>query len=290
MMMNRLSSIGDWFLEVTNAPLLYLPEMGFPQVLDILILTVLLYIVVRWIRRTQAWVLLKGIGLILFLALLAEIFELVTVQWLVDNTIGMGLVVVVILFQPELRDALRQIGRSSNLINLKNEHENDLSASEQTADEIIKAARIMSKSLTGALIVIVKNVELTEHELTGVPLDAKITSQLLVSIFEKNAPLHDGAVFIKNNRITAATCICPLTAEHLDSSYGTRHRAAVGISEISDARVVVVSEESGKVSLVMDGEITRGLSDTALKEALVWGDDNKSRFRLFDLRRRKKNK
>ena len=283
-----LESAIDWIVEITNAPVFYIPSLGFSQILDILIVAVLLYTIIRWIRRTQAWVLLRGIALILLIALIAEIFELITVQWIVDNAIGIGLVVVVILFQPELRKALEQIGRSSNLIHLKPETNELAHNSEATVDEVMSAARSLSKTLTGALIVLEQDIELGEYERTGIPLDAQVSGQLLLNIFERNTPLHDGAVIIKDNRVSAATCILPITSQGLDSSYGTRHRAAVGITESSDARVIIVSEETGRISIAMGGKIFHDLPEAKMRELLLWGPKDKTKLRVFGKRRKKK--
>ncbi|MCL1884126.1 MAG: diadenylate cyclase CdaA [Defluviitaleaceae bacterium] len=282
-----LTSFYAWLMELFNVPALSFPSLGPAQVLDILIVAVLLYLVTRWIRRTQAWVLLRGLVLILIIAVLASVFELIAVQWIVNNAISMGLVVVVILFQPELRKALEQLGRGQYLIHLTDEGEKQVHISAHTVDEIIKATRILSKNLTGALIVFENEVDISEHERRGIPLDASVSIQLILNVFEKNAPLHDGAVIIRNNRISSASCILPLTSESLDSRLGTRHRAAIGISEVSDARVVVVSEETGTISLVIDGKITRNVEEKQLRDMLIWGTPTKSRFSIFKSRRKK---
>lgn len=284
-----LAAISDWLLEITNVPMFRFPEFGFIQLLDIILIAILLHLILRWIRRTQAWVLVRGIAFILLVAVLARIFNLVTIQWILENTIGMGLVVVVILFQPELRKALEQIGRGKYLP-LATESEQKVHSSAHTVDEIIKATRAMANSLTGALIVLEQGVDLSEHERTGIAVDAQVSYQLLMNIFEKNAPLHDGAVVIRENRISSASCILPLTAESLDSSLGTRHRAAVGISEASDARVIVVSEETGRISLVTGGEITANVTETQMRDLLIWGAPTKSRFALFRNRKRRLKK
>ena len=283
-----LESAFEWIVEITNAPVLYIPNLGLPQVLDILIVAVLLYTIIKWIRRTQAWVLLRGVALILIIALVAEVFDLIAVQWIVDNAIGMGLVVIVILFQPELRKALEQIGRSSNIIHLKPDTNELAHNSEATVDEVLNAAKIMSQSMTGALIVLEQDIDLGEFERTGVPLDAQVSTQLLLNIFERNTPLHDGAVIVKDNRVSAATCILPITGQALDSSYGTRHRAAVGITELSDARVIIVSEETGRISVALRGKIVHDLQESKMRELLIWGPKDKSMLKLFGKRRSKK--
>jgi len=268
-------------MELINLPVFVMPDFGFFQALDILIIAIVLYLFFKWVRRTQAWVLFKGIVFIAAIALLAEVFNLSTVQWIVSNTIIMGPVVVVILFQPELRKALEQLGKGQYLFPLKNDSEQVVHASEHTINEIIKAVQVMSGSITGALIVLEQDVDLREHEENGTQLDAVVSTQLLLNIFEKNTPLHDGAVVIRENRISSASCILPLTAEHVAAELGTRHRAAIGISEVSDARVVVVSEETGTISLVIGGGIKRSVTEKELRETLMWGEPVKSRFSLF---------
>ena len=275
------SAVYDWLIDFFNIPAFHMPGIGLANALDILIVWVLLYFIFRWIRRTQAWVLLRGIIIVLIIALLAEVLDLFTVRWIIDYAIRNGLLVIVILFQPELRKALEQIGRGQYFINLKTEGEEKVHTSAHTVGEIIKAVKVMSKALTGALIVMEQEVDLSEYERVGVSLDAQVSAQILTNIFERNTPLHDGAVIIRGNRVSTAACILPLTAEDVDTELGTRHRAAIGITEVSDARVVVISEETGRVSIVIDGNITRDVSDDVLRELLTWGAPSKTRFALF---------
>jgi len=280
-----LASLSDWLVERTNMPELFMPDFGLFQMIDVLIVATVLYYIFKWIRRTQAWTLFKGIAFFAVIAFLAQVLSLATVQWIVSNTIGMGLVVVVILFQPELRKALEQLGRGQYLFPIKNEVEQKLHSATHTIDEIVKAVYTMSGALTGALIVIEQDVDIREYEERGTQLDAQVSAQLLLNIFEKNAPLHDGAVVIRENRISSASCILPLTSEDIGASLGTRHRAAVGISEVSDARVVVVSEETGTISLVLNGSIQRDVTEKQIRDLLVWGEPTKTRFALFKRRK-----
>ena len=272
----------DWLVDITNIPVLRFPHLGPFQVLDILIIAGILYLVLRWIKRTHAWVLVRGIVIVLILRILADMFDLITLRWLLDNAVAVGLIAIVVLFQPELRKVLEQMGRGQYLASFKIESEQKEYTSEDTISEIINAAKAMSKSATGALIVIEQTIDLGEHERTGISLDAQVSAQLLLNVFEKNTPLHDGAVIIRNDRLAAAKCILPLSStESMDSALGTRHRAAVGITEESDARVIVVSEETGTISVAIDGQLTRDVSEIQIREMLMWGAPVKQRFALF---------
>ncbi|MCL2361864.1 MAG: diadenylate cyclase CdaA [Defluviitaleaceae bacterium] len=283
-------SLIDWLIDMTNIPVLRFPQFGFAQVLDILIIAGILYLILRWIKRTHAWVLIRGIALVLVLRIIATVFDLITLGWLLEHAFTVGLIALVVLFQPELRKVLEQMGRGQYLASFKIESgEQKVYASDETIDEIVKAAKAMSDVATGALIVVEHSIDLGEQERSGIPIDAQVSSQLLLNIFEKNTPLHDGAVIIRNNRIAAAKCILPLTGESIDSALGTRHRAAVGMTEVSDARVVVVSEETGTMSVAIDGQLTRGVSEAQMREMLIFGAPvAKPRFALFKKSKSKK--
>ncbi|MGN0435059.1 MAG: diadenylate cyclase CdaA, partial [Wujia sp.] len=226
-----------------------------------------------WFKRTRAWTLIKGITVIVVFMGLATILQLNTLLWLFKNTINVGIIAVIILFQPELRRALEELGRK-NIIsdvlirddkNIKNDRLND-----NTITEIVAAATEMSASKTGALMVLEQDVALGEYESTGIAIDAEISKQLLVNIFEHNTPLHDGAVIIRKNRVVAATCYLPLTGRNdLNKDLGTRHRAAVGISEVSDSVTVVVSEENGAISVAYSGTLYRNLDAEGLRKHLT---------------------
>jgi len=272
----------DGLIDVTNFPVLTFPQLGPSQVLDILIIAGILYLVLRWIKRTHAWVLIRGIALVLILRFIAVIFDLVTLGWLLEHAFTVGLIALVVIFQPELRKVLEQVGRGQYLASFKIEGEQKVYSSDDTIGEIVSAAKAMSETLTGALIVIEQSIDLGEQERTGISIDAQVSAQLLVNIFENNTPLHDGAVIVRNNRIAAAKCILPLTAESIDSALGTRHRAAVGMTEESDARVVVVSEETGTMSVAIGGKLTRGVSEAQMRDMLMFGTPVKTpRFSFF---------
>ncbi|MCL2187327.1 MAG: diadenylate cyclase CdaA [Defluviitaleaceae bacterium] len=276
-----MTGITRWIVEYTDIQPITVPQIGIFEIIDILIVACVLYMILRWIRRTHAWVLLRGIAFIVLLAILAQIFNLYALMWLVQNAYAMGLVVIVILFQPELRKALEQIGRGKYLASFKSEDEVRSHTGVRTVNEIVKAVQAMAKVRTGALIVVEQDIDLGEYEREGTPIDAQVSANLLLNIFEKNTPLHDGAVIIRGNRISAASCILPLTVEHQDSDLGTRHRAAIGVSEASDARVVVVSEETGNISVTINGAITRNVNESAVRDMLMYGKQNKKSFNPF---------
>ena len=252
-----------------------IPAVHLTNVLEILIISVLIYYILIWIRDTRAWTLLKGILVIFAFVLVAYIFQMDTILWLFQNLISVAVISIFVLFQPELRRALEQLGRKNILSSVFNfgsnasANEQEAKTVEKTKAEIIKACVEMSKVRTGALIVIEQEVQLSEYERTGIFLDSLVSSQLLINIFEHNTPLHDGAVFVRNNRIVAATCYLPLSDNMLLSKeLGTRHRAGVGISEVSDSITLIVSEETGMISIAHDGMLFKGLSQEELREKL----------------------
>ena len=257
-----------------------LNNIGLPQsfhltyIVEILILTVLIYELLIWVKNTRAWTLLKGIVVVTAFALISYFFHLTTLTWLMSKTAGVLVTVVVIVFQPELRRALEQLGRKNIIFSIFGTSaviaEEDRRSRDKINSEIVKAVFEMSKVKTGALIVMEKKVILNEYERTGIPIDALISSQLLMNIFEHNTPLHDGAVFIRNQRVVAATCYLPLSDNmELSKELGTRHRAGVGISEVSDSLTIIVSEETGAVSIAESGKLTRSVSPDDLKAKLA---------------------
>lgn len=249
-----------------------LPNIGITDILDIAIVAYLIYKVMLIIRNTRAWALFKGLLVILLVAAIAYIFKFSTVLWIISNTISVGIIAVVIIFQPELRTALEKIGTSNMIKDLFSidEHEASERVSIRTIDEIVTGAKQMADAKTGAIIVIEQDVKLGEYEVTGIKLNATVSSELLVNIFEKNTPLHDGAVMVRDNQITYATCYLPLSNNpSINKKYGTRHRAAIGISEISDAIVVVVSEETGAISIATNGELKQNVVREHLRNEII---------------------
>ena len=240
------------------------------DIVEILIISFLVYHVLLWIKSTRAWNLFKGIMVILIFVLLAAFFQMSTILWIAENTFGVGLIALVIIFQPELRTALENIGGKNILGSIfvfnKTVEEK---FSNHTIDELVKAVFAMGKVKTGALIVIEDEIILDEYIRTGIDVDAIVSSQLLINIFEKNTPLHDGAIILRGDRIISATCYLPLSDSlSLSKELGTRHRAAVGVSEVSDSLTIVVSEETGRVSVAYRGEIFRNLDADALRAKL----------------------
>lgn len=240
------------------------------DVIEILIISFLVYHVLMWIKSTRAWNLFKGIMVILIFVLMAAFFQMSTILWIAENTLSVGLIALVIIFQPELRNALENIGGKnilgSILVFNKTAEEK---FSNHTIDELIKAVFAMGKVKTGALIVIEDEIVLDEYIRTGIDVDAIVSSQLLINIFEKNTPLHDGAIILRGDRVVSATCYLPLSDSlSLSKELGTRHRAAVGISEVSDSLTIVVSEETGRVSVAYRGEIFRSMDADGLRAKL----------------------
>lgn len=240
------------------------------DVVEVLIISVLFYHVLLWIKSTRAWNLFKGIMVILLFVLGAAFFQMSTILWLAENTLNVGLIALVVIFQPELRNALENIGGKSLLGNFfiftKTAEEK---FSNHTIDELVKAVFAMGKVKTGALIVLEDEIVLDEYVRTGIDVDAVVSSQLLINIFEKNTPLHDGAIILRGDRVVSATCYLPLSDSlGLSKELGTRHRAAIGISEVSDSLTIVVSEETGRVSVAYRGEIFRNLEPDDLRAKL----------------------
>jgi len=262
---------------IDDMPFLRISQITLTDTLDIMVIAYFVFKILIWIKETRAWSLLKGVIIIVLVSVLSNLFGLNTVFWIITNAFNVGLIAIIVLFQPELRKALEQLGNGKfvSFLGLKvfsnfgNDEEKSLKISNRSVLEIAKAVKTMAKDRTGALILIEKDVALGDHEQTGIPIDAVVTSQLIINIFEDKTPLHDGAVIIRNNRISAATCILPLTQKSLARELGTRHRAAVGASEVSDAYILVVSEESGSISLAKGGELKRDLTEKQVIDAIT---------------------
>lgn len=251
----------------------YSTNMDWGDLIEIMIIAILVYYILAWMKTTRAWVLLKGLIVIGGFMVIAVIMEMKTILWIGEKVLGFAVTALIIVLQPELRKALEELG-NKNLIwdftgklpfdSRKRADESILS--ERSINEIAKACVEMGRAKTGALIVIERSESLREYARTGIDIDAVVTSQLLINIFEKNTPLHDGAVIITENRVSSATCYLPLSDNlSLSKDLGTRHRAAVGISEVTDSLTIIVSEETGKISIACEGELTRNLDQEKLK-------------------------
>ena len=218
------------------------------------------------------WILLKGLIVILAFLLLAYFFRMTTILWMAQNVLGFAVTALIVVLQPELRKALEELGKKniiSSVLPFDNSHRVNEEFSEKTINEITKACVEMGKVRTGALIVIEQKVSLRDYERTGIDVDGIVTSQLLINIFEHNTPLHDGAVIVRGNRVASATCYLPLSDNlGLSKELGTRHRAGVGISEITDSLTIIVSEETGKISVAYEGELERNLDADSLRDRM----------------------
>ena len=263
-----------------------MPRLQINDLLEILIIAVLLYVFMVWIQSTRAYTLLRGILVVGIFTIFAWVFQLTTILWISQKIASVALIALVIIFQPELRKALDSLGqRNYNAQEI-------VRFSDAIINEIIRAVNEMAEVRTGALIVIEQNIRLDEFINTGIEMDSLISSQLLVNIFEHNTPLHDGAVIMRGERLVAATCYLPLSENvSISKKYGTRHRAALGISEMSDSFTIIVSEETGRVSYAYMGELTTGVTPSELREQLHYVQQNSmkdrnenNRFRIWKVR------
>ena len=257
-----------------DSALLYLRSffqvLKLTDIIDIFLIALIVYQLLKILNETRAMQLVKGIFILFLILQISSWAHLTTLNYLLRNAMQVGMFAIVVIFQPELRSLLEKMGRSNvgKLI--------DVATGKTTADdddyavsEIVTAASNMSSSKTGALIVIERETKLGDVIRTGTLLDAEVSSTLLENIFYPKTPLHDGAVIIRGDRIHTAGCFLPLTSNtNLSRDLGTRHRAALGISEASDAIVVIVSEETGKISIAINGSLTRNLTDATLRTAL----------------------
>ncbi|SDL30754.1 diadenylate cyclase [Clostridium cochlearium] len=253
-------------MEMIDTMINSIKNMNLLSILDILAVSYIFYKGYMLIKETRAEQLLKGIIFLIILIPISKLLNLEVLSWILSNTITIGVLSFIIIFQPEIRRALEHIGRSAFNERHLTEDEHTM---EKIINEIITAVDNLSKTKTGALIVIERATRLGETISTGVKIDAIVSSQLLENIFVVNTPLHDGATIIRSDRIISAGCFLPLTTnKNVDKSLGTRHRSAIGISENSDAIVVVVSEETGTISLAVNGSLTRNYDKDKLRDIL----------------------
>ena len=241
-------------------------QFGVRDAIDILIVTYMIYKLLMLTRETRAMQVLKGVGILFIAASVSELFRLTSITWILDQVIRAGSVALVVLFQPELRRALEQIGRG-NLFHRSGTDENP--EAEQCIRELVTAMKSMAAQKIGALILIEERTGLGDIIATGTKVDAMVTSALIENIFVPNTPLHDGATIIRGTRIVASGCFLPLSDNNtISRQLGTRHRAALGVSEVSDCHAFVVSEETGVISLAYNGRLTRYLDEESLYEIL----------------------
>lgn len=262
----------DNLIRKMNLSTLSIPSVHITDIIDIIIVAIVIYTVIHWIKETRAWSLFRGLMVIAMFSLLSYNLHFYTITWIIERTFSVGVIAVIIIFQPELRKALEQIGASgfSSVTGLLQTKPSDDRLSPQDANEIVEACVKMAEVKTGALIVIERNVSMGDIvSASGVAVDAVISSQLLINIFEDKTPLHDGAVIIRDNRVAAASCILPVTQSEIGQELGTRHRAAVGASEVSDAFIIVVSEETGKISIARDGKLENAVSEAVFRQELL---------------------
>lgn len=250
----------------------YSSTMDYGDFAEIIIIAVLLYYALVWMKTTRAWALLKGLTVICVFLLFAYFLRMNNILWMAQNLLSFAVMALLIVLQPEMRKGLEELGNKnilSSVLPFDTSRRDEETFSEKTIQEITKACVEMGKVKTGALIVIEQEVSLKDYERTGIDVDGIVSSQLLINIFEHNTPLHDGAVIVRGNRITSATCYLPLS-DNLDLSkeLGTRHRAGVGISEVTDSLTVIVSEETGKISVAYEGKLERSLDGEELKERM----------------------
>ena len=248
----------------------YFPHIGIANILEILIIAYIVYEIMAWICKTRAWTLLKGLLIIVGFTVVSYILHFDVILWIMGRIATIAVTALIIIFAPELRKALEQLG-NKNIMNLFtfDSKSSDDGMSERTVDELINAAFTMSKPKTGALIVIERNENLAYIEKTGILINGIVSSQLLINIFEHNTPLHDGAVLIRGNTVVSATCYLPLSENmRISKDLGTRHRAAIGISEVSDSITIVVSEETGRVSVAIGGNLIKVNDKEGLKREL----------------------
>lgn len=250
---------------------LTMPSINIIDIVEIIIIAFAVYHIIIWLKDTRAWVLMKGIIVLFVVWIVALILGMNVLLWIFQNAMVIGITALVIIFQPEFRNALEQLGRKSfssisPFEDSKGKYER---YSDRSIQGIVKAVYEMAKVKTGALIVVEKDIQCREFERTGIPIDAEISSQLLINIFEHNTPLHDGAVILRDNRVVSATCYLPLSDNlELSKDLGTRHRASLGVSEVSDSLTIVVSEETGVVSVAQEGKLVRKVDADTLTEML----------------------
>lgn len=257
------------FIDLLNRYIIgVIAEMKFVDVADIIILSIILFYVYKFIRQRRAVRLARGVLIVIAVLLLSAIFNMRALNFILENFFQVGMIALIVIFQSDLRAALERFG-STNIKNLRGINESDAKAIESASEIIAEAAETLAKTRTGALIAIERSTKLGEHLSHGVILNADMSTLLIRNVFFNKAPMHDGAMIIRDRRIYAAGCYLPLSNADVNKDLGTRHRAALGLSEVSDAIVIVISEETGTISIASDGELERGFDCKSLKNALI---------------------
>ncbi len=260
--MFNIDSFWQGFVSLTS-------NVNIPDIVDIAIVTYIFYKVYTFIKDTRAEQVLKGMLFLLVATKVSEIFNLHTLYWMLENTLTVGLIAVLIIFQPELRSGLEYIGRTKFTFLGKNNYTISEDQLKKDIEEIVECLYSLSRQKIGALIIMERDTRIGEVINTGTIIDAEISRQLLINIFIPNTPLHDGAVVIRDGKVKAAACFLPLTeSKDLSKDLGTRHRAAIGVSEISDCLSLIVSEETGAVSIAKSGKLYRNMTKERLTNIL----------------------
>lgn len=266
-MQNMIATLTKYLYRIS------LPRVGLIDIIEIILISFFIYQFMVWVKYTRAYTLLKGILMVLIFIVAAYIFRMNTILWFVKNLANVLIIGVIVIFQPELRHVLEQLGQKSimsSILPFDTGKDAQERFTDKTVNELVKACFEMSAVKTGALVVIEQEIRLTEYIRTGINIDAVLSSQLLINIFEHNTPLHDGAVIVRGNRVVSATCYLPLSDNmELSKQLGTRHRAGVGISEVSDSLTIIVSEETGHVSIAKKGHLTRNVNHEQLRKELI---------------------
>lgn len=259
---------GGVILGFLNELKLIISTIKITDIVDILVMSYVIYKLISLVKETRAEQLLKGLFFVLIFARVAEVLNLYTVSWIINNILTAGFILIIVVFQPELRRVFEKLGRSNKLFTSLFKYK--VEENRFKSDEITNAVASLARQKIGALIVIENKVGLMDITETGTLINGEVTSELLINIFIPNTPLHDGAVIIKEDRIVSAGCFLPLTNnQSLSKDLGTRHRAALGISEKSDAFVIIVSEETGIISTAQNGVISRYVDAETLRDTLV---------------------
>ena len=272
--MQNIADILNGYLSHIN-----MPSVNIIDVIEIILISFFVYQFMVWIKYTRAYTVLKGLLIIGAFLLIAYIFKMNTILWIVSNLAGALITAIVVIFQPELRKVVEQLGQKkimSAILPFDPGKEIQERFTDRTVNELIRACYDMGEAKTGALIVIEQEIRLDEYIRTGITVDAILSSQLLINIFEHNTPLHDGAVIVRGNRVVSATCYLPLSDNmELSKQLGTRHRAGVGISEATDSVTIIVSEETGQVTVAQDGRLMRNVTASELREILEKAQNKK---------------